>query len=203
MTATPRLAAIVLAAGRSTRMGPINKLTAELDGTPLVRHAAAAACGCGASPVLVVTGHEAKAVQDALAGLPVLFVHNPDFAQGLASSLRIGIGAVPAGIDGAVVLLGDMPAVTATLVRRLIAAFGAEPAAVAAVPVHDGEWGNPVVLAASLFPDVAALDGDAGARKLLQSRRDAVVEVAVSDAAVTLDVDTPDVLAALRGDPLV
>ena len=110
---------------------------------------------------------------------------------------------MPAGVDGAVVLLGDMPAVTATLVRRLIAAFGAEPAAVAAVPVLDGEWGNPVVLAASLFPDVAALDGDAGARKLLQSRRDLVVEVAVSDTAVTLDVDTPDVLAALRGDPPV
>ena len=201
MTATPRLAAIVLAAGRSTRMGSINKLTAVLDGMPLVRHAAEAACGCGASPVLVVTGHEAEAVRAAVAGLPVTCVHNPDFAQGLASSLRIGVGAVPAGVDGAVVLLGDMPAVTATLVRRLIAAFGAEPAAVAAVPVLDGEWGNPVVLAASLFPDVAALDGDAGARKLLQSRRGMVVEVAVSDGAVMLDVDTPDVLAVLRGDP--
>ena len=108
-----RIAAIVLAAGRSTRMGGPNKLLAEIGGRPLVRIAAEAALASRARPVIVVTGHQREQVEEALAGLPVRLVHNPDFADGLGTSLKAGIAAVPADADGAIVCLGDMPQVDA------------------------------------------------------------------------------------------
>ncbi|MGL4445954.1 MAG: nucleotidyltransferase family protein, partial [Alsobacter sp.] len=108
-----------------------------------------------------------------------------------------GIAALPEETDGVVVLLGDMPLVRAAFIRRLVAAFEAEPGGLAAVPIHDGDWGNPVVVARALFADVAALTGDAGARKLLEQRRDTGIEVPADDSVV-LDADTPDALEALR-----
>ena len=114
-----RIAAIVLAAGRSTRMGGPNKLVAEIGGKPLVRIAAEQALASRAKPVIVVTGHQRERVEAALAGLPVRLVHNPDFADGLGTSLRAGIAAVPADADGAIVCLGDMPQVDARLIDRL------------------------------------------------------------------------------------
>ncbi len=192
-----RIAAIVLAAGRSSRMGPANKLVADLGGKPMVRHAAEAAIDSGASPVVVVCGHEEPAVRAALAGLDVRFVSNPAHAEGLSTSLKAGIAALPEETDGVVVMLGDMPLVRAAFIRRLVAAFEAEPGGLAAVPIHDGDWGNPVVIARALFADVAGLTGDAGARKLLEQRKDTVIEVPADDS-VMLDADTPDALEALR-----
>ena len=129
-----RIAAIVLAAGRSTRMGGINKLLAEIGGKPLVRIAAEQALASRAKPVIVVTGHQREQVEAALAGLPVRFVHNPDFAEGLGTSLKAGIAAVPADADGAIVCLGDMPQVDAALIDQLIAAFDPERGALVVVP---------------------------------------------------------------------
>jgi molybdenum cofactor cytidylyltransferase len=187
------VAAVVLAAGRSTRMGS-NKLLEEIEGVPLVRRVAEAAVEAKLDPVVVVTGHEGAAVATALEGLPVRLAENPDFADGLSTSLKVGIGALPQGRDGAMILLGDMPLVTGSLLRRLVAAFEAEPGGLAAVPLHDGEWGNPVILAPALFGDVQGLSGDKGARSLLEEHRDMVIEVPVSDDAVVVDVDTPEAL---------
>ena len=119
----PRVAAIVLAAGQGRRMGGPNKLAATIRGRPLVRIAAEAAVASRATPVVVVTGHEPEKVRAALDGLDVSFVHNPDHADGLSTSLRRGIAALPDDVDGAVVLLADMPGVDATVVDRLISAF--------------------------------------------------------------------------------
>ena len=113
MPTSRRIAAVVLAAGRSTRMGGPNKLVAEIAQRPLVRIAAEEALASRAKPVIVVTGHQRPDVERALDGLPVKFVHNPDFAQGLGTSLRTGIAAVPPDSDGVVVCLGDMPQVDA------------------------------------------------------------------------------------------
>ena len=130
------IAAVVLAAGRSTRMGAINKLIAEIGGKPLVRIAAEQALASRAKPVIVVTGHEREQVEAALNGLPVRFVHNPDYAEGLGTSLKAGIAAVPAEADGAIVCLGDMPQVDAELIDKLIAAFDPERGALVVVPTH-------------------------------------------------------------------
>ena len=153
------IAAVVLAAGRSTRMGAINKLIAEIGGKPLVRIAAEQALASRAKPVIVVTGHEREQVEAALAGLPVRFVHNPDYAEGLGTSLKTGIAAVPADADGAIVCLGDMPQVDAALIDRLIAAFDPERGALVVVPTIDGRRGNPVVWSRRFFHDLMANSG--------------------------------------------
>ena len=147
-----RIAAIVLAAGRSTRMGGPNKLLAEISGRPLVRIAAQEALASQARPVIVVTGHQRERVEAAVSSLEVVLVHNPDFANGLSTSLKAGIAAVPADADGAIVCLGDMPQVDAKLIDRLLAAFDPEKGALVVVPTVDGKRGNPAVCRAAFFP---------------------------------------------------
>ena len=193
-----RIAAIVLAAGRSTRMGGPNKLLAEIARRPLVRIAAEQALASRAKPVIVVTGHQRDQVEKALAGLPVQLVHNPDFADGLGTSLKAGIAAVPADADGAIVCLGDMPQVDAALIDRLIAAFDPERGALVVVPTFDGKRGNPVLWSRRFFPDLMAIEGDVGARHLIGRYGEAVVEVPVDGKAALVDVDTPEALAASR-----
>jgi molybdenum cofactor cytidylyltransferase len=195
------VAAILLAAGSASRFraagGGASKLVAQLLGKPLVRHAAEAALGSKARPVVVVTGHERDAVEAALDGLTLQFAHNVDYRLGLASSLKAGIAALPASAQGALVLLGDMPGVTPTLIDSLIAAFAAHPGAPAAAPTSRGRRGNPVLLSRALFAAIAALDGDEGARKLLaDAGAGQVIEVEAPGDGATLDVDTPDALEA-------
>ena len=190
-----QIAAVVLAAGRSTRMGTVNKMIAEIGGKPLVRIAAEQALASKASPVIVVTGHEREKVEAALKGLNVRFANNPDFAEGLGTSLRAGIAAVPAEADGAVILLGDMPQIDAALVDKLIGAFDPEKGALVVVPTIEGRRGNPVIWARRFFPELMAVTGDVGARHIIANVAEAVAEVAVSDVSVTVDVDTPEALA--------
>jgi molybdenum cofactor cytidylyltransferase len=197
-SSSPPVAAIVLAAGRSTRMGPRNKLREVVNGSALVRHAVEAALASRADPVLVVTGHESEAVRAALAGLDVRFVHNPDYAAGLSASLKSGLAAVPSISAGALILLGDMPNITAEIINRLIARFGENGEARAIVPTVLGHRGNPVLLTRALFDDIAYLTGDAGARKLLDQAGESVIEVAIEDPAIALDIDTPEALAAYQ-----
>lgn len=197
------IAAILLAAGSASRYraagGTASKLVASVAGKPLVRHAAEAALASKARPVIVVTGYGGGAVEAALDGLPLRFAHNVDYALGLASSLKTGVAALPESTDGALILLGDMPAVTPALLDSLIAAFDARPEALAAAPASDGRRGNPVLLSRGLFPAIAALEGDEGARKLLASARDGqVIEVEAASAEATLDVDTPEALEEAR-----
>jgi molybdenum cofactor cytidylyltransferase len=198
------IAAVVLAAGRSSRYlagggAEVSKLIACYRGEPIVRRLARAALASCARPVVVVTGHARSNVEAALAGLPLVFALNPDFASGLASSLRIGVAALPDTALGAVVLLGDMPEVEAETIDRIVEAFVTSADALAAVPVHAGRRGNPVLLGRDMFSAVARLEGDEGARRLLrEAAPDRIVEVPFDDAAVTLDIDTPDDLAAAR-----
>ena len=148
------VSAIVLAAGRSTRMDGPNKLLAELDGKKLVRIVTEQALASKASEVIVVTGHQADLVEQALSGLKVRFARNPDFAGGLASSVKAGIAAVPANADGAVVCLGDMPLISSRLIDQLIETFAPDRGHLIAVPVSDGRRGNPVLWSAALLQGV-------------------------------------------------
>jgi molybdenum cofactor cytidylyltransferase len=192
------IAAVVLAAGRSTRMGGPNKLLAELGGKPMVRIVTEQVLGSKASSVTVVTGHQAAEVEKALAGLKVKFVRNPDFVAGLASSVRTGIAAVPENADGAVVCLGDMPLIDARLIDRLIEALAPDRGHLIAVPVSDNKRGNPVLWSRRFFNELMTLDGDIGARNLIIRHTEAVVEVAVEGHGAFLDIDTPEALAAAR-----
>jgi molybdenum cofactor cytidylyltransferase len=193
-----QIAAVVLAAGRSTRMGGPNKLLADLGGKPLVRHAVEAALASRAHPVIVVMGHQRERIQAALAGLAVARVDNPAYGDGLSSSIRAGIMAVPAASDGALIMLGDMPDIDAALIDRLIAAFDPAGGAAVVVPSRNGQRGNPVLWARRFFADLARLAGDAGARHLIGLNAGCVAEVAVTGEGAFHDVDTPEALDAAR-----
>ena len=198
MTAEPKIAAVVLAAGRSSRMGAHNKLLALLDGKAIVRRVAEAALASRARPVLVVTGHEEVRVRAALAGLDVTFVSNPDYAMGLSSSLKAGIRALPQACGGIAVLLGDMPRILGTHLDRLITAFAAQQGAAIVVPTHDGRRGNPVLWPRAFFPEMLRLDGDAGAGRLIAAHADEVYALDLGTDAILADVDTPEALAQMR-----
>ena len=196
-----RYAAVILAAGQGTRFRAAggrepSKLVATLGDAPLVRHVAAAALGARARPVIMVTGHASEAVAHAVLGLPIIHVHNQNHAAGLAGSLRAGIHAVPQECEGAVVLLADMPGVRSTTIDALVACAAEQPLAHAVVPVVEGRRGNPVLLARALFPAVALLTGDAGARHLLHDPALRIEEVAVTDPGTLHDVDLPEQLGS-------
>jgi molybdenum cofactor cytidylyltransferase len=190
----PRVAALVLAAGRSARMGGENKLLEEVDSVPMVLRAVNAAAASRAASVTVVTGHEAERVKSVLAGRRVELVHNPDYAQGMSTSLRAGLAALPAQTQAAVVLLADMPRISAAHVDRLIEAFDpAQPAIV--LPEKDGRRGNPILWPREFFPEMSAVTGDKGGRELLERHADRVHRLSMDDDAIFLDVDLPGDLA--------
>jgi molybdenum cofactor cytidylyltransferase len=199
-----RVGAIVLAAGQSSRFraagGPdLTKLVAKLDGKPIVRRVVEAALATKARPVVVVTGYARDSVEAAVADLDVGVVFNPQFAIGLASSLKAGLTATPRDVAGALVLLGDMPWIEPRLADALIDAFLAREGALAAVPLREGRHGNPVLLGRGLFEAAMRLTGDEGARRLIGALSSGdLVEVEASDTGVTFDIDTPDDLATAR-----
>lgn len=197
----PRIAVLILAAGQSRRMGRTNKLLVPVEGKPLLRHIVEAALASQASDALVVTGHQREAVEAVLAGTAVRSVHNPDYAQGLSTSLKAGIQALPTGTDAAIVCLGDMPEIDSALLDRLIAAFDPAAGRTIVVPTHGGKRGNPVLWSSAYFPDMAALEGDVGAKHLIGEHREAVAEVPMDDAASLIDIDTPEALDAYLARP--
>jgi molybdenum cofactor cytidylyltransferase len=193
----PRIAAIVLAAGRSSRMGS-NKLLAELNGKPLLVHSVEALKASSVHDIIVVTGNEPDRVQAALAPFGVTLVHNANFAEGLSTSLKRGIAATPAEADAVLVCLGDMPRVDARTIDRLVAAFTAAEHRTICIPTFEGKRGNPVLWGRQHFIALEEIEGDQGGRLLLDALSDEVVEVEVKSQGVLVDVDTPQALADIR-----
>jgi molybdenum cofactor cytidylyltransferase len=150
--------------------------------------------------VIVVTGHQRERVEAALEGLPVEFVHNPEFADGLGTSLKTGIGALPAQSDGVIVCLGDMPQVDSAMIDQLTGSLAPDKGALIVVPTIDGQRGNPVVWSRRFFVDLMAVEGDIGARHLIGRYSEAVIEVPLTGKAALTDVDTPEALAAVRAE---
>lgn len=196
----PAIAALVLAAGRSTRMGETNKLLMPLHGKPMIARTIDAVTASPARPIIVVTGHNADAVKQTLKNAAVTFVHNPNFADGLSTSLKAGLAALPADADGVLVCLGDMPAVTGAAIGKLVAAFNPTEGRSIIVPTYQGKRGNPVLFARAYLDEMRRADGDQGARALLSEHDDAVYEVEMEDAGVLADADTPAAFAALEAD---
>jgi len=192
-----RIAAVVLAAGRSRRMGTVNKLLIGVDGKPMVRHAVDAALAAGLTPVVVVTGHERDKVAAALTGLPVTLVHNPDYAEGLSTSLRAGLGALPPEAEGVLICLADMPRVSGVELKRLAGAFDPREGRAIIVPTRNGKRGNPVLWARQFFAEMRAVAGDVGARHLIGAYPELVAEIEMEGDGVLTDIDTPQALAKL------
>jgi molybdenum cofactor cytidylyltransferase len=180
---------IILAAGLSTRFGA-TKQTSPWEDTNLTAHAARVALEAGLDPVVVVLGYDAANVEKALAGLQVRLVLNPDFAAGQSTSIRCGIGALPARTGAALFMLADQPLVTPEILRSIIQ-MHRRTLAPACVPVFEGTRGNPVLFDQILFAELRGLSGDTGGRVLLDRYRNSIVFVPAG-RAVVLDIDTPE-----------
>ena len=194
----PKIAGLLLAAGSSRRMGKENKLLTDVDGTAMVTRVAKQITASQAEGLMVVTGHEKDQVELALKNYATGFVHNPDFADGLSTSLKTGLRALPDNIDGAIVCLGDMPLVKAEHIDQLIRAFDPVEGRSICVPVHGRKRGNPVVWSKRFITEILSVTGDIGARHLLEEHADQVIEVAIEQDGVLFDIDTPDRLVELK-----
>jgi molybdenum cofactor cytidylyltransferase len=198
----PRIAALILAAGQSRRMGARNKLLASIDGVPMVaRVVDAALAGAGAginAGVYVITGHQHQQVAAALAGRDVHLVHNPRYADGLSTSLARGLEVLPPDVDAALVCLGDMPRVTPAHMERLVAAFDPLEGRAVCVPTWGGKRGHPILWARRFFDEMSEIKGDVGARHLLGEHAELLCEIPMDDDGVLLDVDSPHALRRLR-----
>ncbi|MBV9859584.1 MAG: molybdopterin-binding/glycosyltransferase family 2 protein [Alphaproteobacteria bacterium] len=193
------IAALLLAAGQSRRMGGSNKLLAEIDGRPMVARVATRLLSSRARPIVAVLGNQDEAVDAALGKLPIVRVRNPDFASGLSTSVKRGIAALPSDIDGALICLGDMPLVSGRDLDRLIDAFNPLEGRAIVVPTRRGKRGNPVLWAKRFFAEMAELAGDVGAKHLIGEHAELVAEVEMETDAVLVDIDTPEALAELTG----
>ncbi|MEP4029965.1 molybdopterin-binding/glycosyltransferase family 2 protein [Roseibium polysiphoniae] len=194
---SPKVGAIVLAAGKSSRMGPRNKLLETVDGMPLVAHAAGAASRAGIDQTAVITGHMADAIAECLDEMDVTLVHNPDYADGMAGSIRAGVAALGPDIDAAIILLGDMPGINAQIIQNMIAAYTDDPSTLIVAASASGKRGNPVLWDKRFFPDLMKLHGDIGARHIIAENGHLLREIDIGDAA-RIDLDTPEALASYR-----
>ena len=193
----PLIAAVVLAAGASTRMGS-NKLLADFNGRTMVAQTVDRVKQSTIKDILVITGHQAGDVRFALSGRDIVFAHNENFSQGLSTSLRVGVSAMRDQCDALLVCLGDMPLVDPKDIDRMIAAFNPVENRSIVVPVMGRRFGNPVLWGAEHFNALMACEGDRGARALLENLKNDVIEIEVNNQGVLLDADTPEALAALR-----
>ena len=196
--AKEQIAAVVLAAGRSTRMGEANKLLATIDGKTLVRQVVETLESTKVDHVVVVTGHEQESIRQELAGMNVTFVHNANYADGLSTSLKTGIEALSDDVDAAMVVLADMPFVSNDGVDEMIATYRERDDIYAVVATSKGKRGNPVLWSRRFFVELCDVQGDTGARHLIGKHASVIAEVEMGEAA-SLDLDTPEALDAAGG----
>ncbi len=182
------VAAVILAAGGSTRMGQLKQLL-PVGGRPMVRRVTEAVCGAELAQVVVVVGAHADAVSQALAGLTVELVENEAWVEGMSTSVRAGLRAVQSEIQAALLVLADQPALTPDLVRTLVARYQATGALIVA-PFYQGQRGNPVLFDRALFAELLAIKGDRGGRLLIVSHQEQVERVEINNPAVIMDIDT-------------
>jgi molybdenum cofactor cytidylyltransferase len=192
------IAAVILAAGHSVRMGSRDKLLLDIDGESMVRRAAMTVLGAGLDAVVVVQAGRTE-VAAALSGLPLRIVENPRSEAGMSSSIGVGIQAIGAAFGAALIILADMPLISAALLTALADAFAranTDDAIVA--PRFRGQRGNPVLWGCAHFDALRRLKGDSGARALLENCADRLHFVESPDDAVLVDVDTPQDHERLR-----
>ena len=192
----PRVAAVVLAAGKSSRMAGENKLLLPFRGRPLILHTLAALQAAALSDILVVVGNEHERLRAVLPEA-ITVVFNPDFEEGMASSIRAGIAALPPQVEAVFIVQGDMPLLHADILRALQSRFDpAQPDRII-VPVYRGRQANPVLFPRAYFPQLLQLQGDTGAKRLLAEHA-VVVAVPIDDPAVITDIDTPEAYEQLQ-----
>ena len=188
--------ALVLAAGRSSRMGSANKLLMPVRGRALITHILETLKSSGLGKPVVVCGYQQREMEALLSPYCTQIVRNPDYLEGLSSSLKQGIRALPEGCDGVLICLGDMPFVSAETLRDLVKAFDPQRGRSICIPTsanqHGNQRGNPVLIAKKFFPELLELTGDHGAKDLIRAKESETLEVPVQDDGIFLDLDTQE-----------
>lgn len=189
-----RIAAVVLSAGKSERMGSPKALL-QFRGQYFLARILAAIDSAGMTPVIVVAGHHYDAIARAFPDVQVTF--NPEYEQGMSTSVQAGIRALPGGVDGVAIFLVDHPMIDRQTIDVLVARFA--PGRII-VPVHGGRRGHPVIFAVDLFDEILGLSPDQGLNTVVRRQPERVVEVFVENAGVLRDIDTPEQFARLLGE---
>lgn len=189
--AKSRIAAIVLAAGSSQRMGEQNKLHLLINGVPLLLHSLRIFLSAEIDDIVVVLGHEQEKTQGLINGLPLRSVYNPDHLSGQMSSVHCGLAALESKYDGIIIALGDQPALTVADINNLIDAYQNREDAEVIVPTYQGERGNPIIISAQTRTDILAGKRNLGCRKFIENNPELVKKVEMLNPAVVTDLDTP------------
>ena len=186
-----KIAAIIVAAGRSSRFEGGNKLLAPFEGRSLVHHAVAAVAASPVDDIVLVTAADGGEIVETAGAGRWRSVVNQRAADGLSSSIQAGLAVIDTEADGALIVLADMPRLTSGVITKLCAAFsGSGGKAVVFPQTADGQQGNPVLWPRSLFPELMALTGDTGAKSVLARYPDRHKPVLCDDDAVQFDIDT-------------
>jgi molybdenum cofactor cytidylyltransferase len=183
-----RIAAVILAAGSSSRLGEPKQLL-DLGGQPVLAHTLAAVRQTTLAPIYVVLGHAAAEIERRIDLTDIQVLHNPDHLSGQSSSVRVALDALPPDVAAVVFILGDQPLVEPAVIDRLAHAYRTEKAPIVQPNYREGR-GNPVLIARAHFDELAQVSGDTGARPLLQKHRDAVFLVDATEFARPDDIDT-------------
>jgi molybdenum cofactor cytidylyltransferase len=193
MSQAPKLAAIVLAAGSSTRMGQTKQLL-RLNESTLLASVLQTIRAAQIPEIVIVLGHNADEIRRSLDAQTARIVLNPNHAAGLSSSLQAGLAALAPATDAAFIALADQPYVRAETYTAVGDAYTRTRAPIV-IPTHNGKRGNPVLLARSIFPELMKLEGDVGARAVFAHHAGEILKVPVDDPGILIDFDTPEDLA--------
>ncbi|MEL6187838.1 MAG: nucleotidyltransferase family protein [Myxococcota bacterium] len=186
-----RLGAVLLAAGFSRRMGAANKLLLPVEGEPLVRRTARRVLAAGFADVVVVSGHQAEAIEAALSDLPLRVVRNPRPEDGQMTSTRIGLDAL-AAVEGVAIVLSDLVALTASDLRALQAAFRIRPRGEALVPFYRGRRGHPLFLTRRAVDIILSRGGRFGCKHFVRDHPDLAYVFEADSERVCIDLDRPE-----------
>lgn len=192
------IAAVILAAGQSTRMGADNKLLLAYKNETVLSHVSGQVRAAGINTVLVVTGYQKDEVATALSGHDVTLIHNDLYEEGMSGSVKLAIEQLPEDIDAVIIILGDMPTVSANIIRKIVAAYNPAEGHLIIIPAHEGRRGNPILWDRAFFADFDRLEGDRGAKILLKDYPEYICEVDVGSEAIFCDIDTFEAYEELR-----
>ena len=184
------ISAILLAAGQSKRMNGENKLTKEIQGTPLIKHSVKNILASSIDELIVVLGHQKETIEKLInKNEKIKFVFNKDFESGIASSIKTGLNNLSEKTEAFFICLGDMPMVNPNIYNQLIKSINKREII---VPTYKGQQGNPVLFAGSMKEKIVNISGDVGAKKILELNKDKILNLEINDQCVTKDFNTQD-----------
>lgn len=191
------IAAVILAAGRGTRFGGPNKLLSDIAGAPMIARVVETVRASSVGTIHVVVGHQSERMKEALRSFDITVIDNPHYEEGMSSSVAAGIESLPSTTDAALVVLGDMPLLSTSVLMALVQAYRRAPELIT-IPCMNGKRGNPVLWPRRYFGRLVRLQADSGGRALFKEFADQLQFVDVGTDAIFMDVDTADALDAVR-----